>query len=160
MKKIISALLISALLAACSENGQPDSIFNKQNAGTLLGGATGGFIGSRIGGGDGKIVATAVGGVLGALIGSQIGKSLDESDRGLIGNTTYNALETVPPYEPAGWRNPQTGNYGEISAGPTYQQNGYNCRPFTQTIFVDGRAETARGNACKQGDGTWKVVNQ
>jgi surface antigen len=159
MKKIISAFVIATLLTACSENGQPDSIFNKQTAGTLLGGATGGFIGSRIGGGDGKIIATAVGGVLGALVGSQIGKTLDDHDKSLIGQTTYKTLETVPPYEPSQWRNPQTGNYGEISAGPTYQQNGHNCRPFTQTIFIDGRAETARGQACKQGDGTWKVVS-
>jgi surface antigen len=158
MKKIIATVIVTGLLAACSQNGEPDSIFNKQNAGALIGGASGAFVGSQIGEGSGKTIATAVGGVLGALIGSQIGKTLDESDRGMIGQTTYNALETVPPYQPAQWRNPETGNYGEISAGPTYQQNGYDCRPFTQTIFVDGRAETARGKACKQGDGTWKVV--
>jgi surface antigen len=158
MKKIIPIIMITGLIVACSENGQPDSIFNKQNAGALIGGAGGAFIGSKVGEGNGKIIATAVGGVLGALLGSQVGKALDEGDRNMIGQTTHSTLETVPPYEPAQWRNPQTGNYGEITAGPTYQNNGYDCRPFTQTIFIEGRAETARGRACKQNDGTWKVV--
>jgi surface antigen len=159
MKKVISLVVISALLSACSQNGEPDSIFNKQNAGALIGGASGAFVGSQIGEGSGKTIATAVGGVLGALVGSQIGKVMDERDREMISHTTYNTLETVPPYEPSQWRNPETGNYGEISAGPVYQNNNRNCRPFTQTIFVDGRAETARGNACRQGDGTWKVMS-
>lgn len=151
-------MMIAGLLAACSQNGQPDSIFNKQNAGALLGGGTGAFIGSRIGGGTGKVIATAVGGVAGALFGSQIGKALDDGDRQLISGTTQNTLETIPPYEPAQWRNPQNGHYGEVSAGPVYQNNGQNCRPFTQTIFVEGKAETAKGKACKQNDGTWQVI--
>jgi surface antigen len=158
MQKFISIIMIASVLSACAENGQVDSIFNKQNAGTLLGGAGGAFVGSRIGGGSGKLIATAVGGVLGALVGSQIGKGLDERDQLLIGQTTNSTLETVPPYQATPWRNPQTGNYGEVTAGPAYESNGYDCRPFTQTIFVEGRAETARGKACRQNDGTWKVV--
>ncbi len=156
-QKVLGCIAIVSLLSACAQDGTND-YFNKQNAGALLGGAAGAWAGSNIGGGSGKIIATAVGGVLGALAGSQIGKSLDEKDRMMIGQSTHNTLETVPPYQPTQWRNPETGNYGEISAGPAYQQNGYNCRPFTQTIFVDGRAETARGQACRQNDGTWKVV--
>jgi len=159
MKKVISILMIASLLTACSQNGEPHSIFNKQNAGSLLGGATGAFIGSRIGGGTGKVIATAVGGVAGALVGGQIGKALDDADRQLIGRTTHTALETVPPYEPAQWRNPNNNHYGEVSAGPVYQQNNQDCRPFTQTIFIDGKAQTARGQACKQNDGTWQVVS-
>lgn len=158
MNKFVSAIFMIGFLAACSQNGEPDSIFNKQNAGALIGGAGGAFIGSQIGDGNGQMVATAVGGVLGALLGSHLGKSLDESDRQMIGHTTQSTLETVPSYEPTQWRNPDSGHYGEVSAGPVYQNNGMDCRPYTQTIFVDGRAETARGRACRQNDGTWKVI--
>lgn len=158
MKKAISICMIAALLSACSQNNGDDSIFSKQNIGTLVGGAGGAFIGSRIGEGSGKTVATAVGGVLGAVIGAQIGKALDQNDRNMVAQTTHNTLETIPPYQPAQWRNSESGNYGEVQAGPVYQQDGFNCRPFTQTIFVDGRSETARGKACKQADGSWKIV--
>jgi surface antigen len=151
--------MIAVLLMSCSQNGEPDSVFNKQNLGALLGGATGAFVGSRIGGGTGKVIATAVGGVAGALLGGQIGKTLDDADKQLITSTTHQALETAPPYESAHWRNPETGHHGDINAGPIYEQNGQNCRPFTQTIFVDGKTQTARGQACKQNDGTWNIVS-
>jgi surface antigen len=157
-QKIFGLIAIVGLLSACAQDGN-NSVFNKQNAGTLLGGAAGAWAGSNIGGGSGRIIATAVGGVLGALVGSSIGQSLDEKDRMIIGNTTHSTLETIPPQQPAQWRNPQSGHYGEVVAGPVYQDDGYNCRPFTQTIFIDGRTETARGNACKQPDGTWRIVN-
>lgn len=158
MKKLILSCAMVAFLAACSQNGD-DSIFSKQNMGTLIGGASGAFVGSQIGEGSGKTIATAVGGVLGAIIGGQLGKALDQNDRNMVAQTTHNTLETIPPYQPAQWRNSESGHYGEVTAGPTYQQNGYDCRPFTQTVFIDGKAETARGNACKQADGSWKVVS-
>lgn len=159
-QKIILLSTVAVLLTACTNpDGSPDGVFNKTNAGTLLGGAAGAWAGSSIGKGNGNIVATAVGGVLGAVLGNQIGSALDERDQLLVGQTTNNVLETGPSYQPTQWRNPDNGHYGEVVAQPAYTQNNTQCRDFTQTIFIEGRAETARGTACRQYDGTWKVVN-
>ena len=159
MRKIIACLMAFGILAGCTNpDGSPDGIFNKTNAGTLLGGGAGAWAGSNIGKGNGKIVATAVGGVLGALLGNQIGAALDERDQLLLGQTTQNTLETAPSSQPVPWRNPDSGHYGEVVAQPVYTNNNGQCRDYTQTIFIEGRAETARGTACRQADGTWKTV--
>ena len=78
----------------------------------------------------------------------------------LVAQTTHTTLETAPSYEPATWRNPDSGRYGEVVAQPAYQNTtGQQCREFTQTIFIEGQAETARGTACRQADGTWDIVS-
>jgi surface antigen len=33
------------------------------------------------------------------------------------------------------------------------------CREFTQRIVVDGEEVAAYGTACRQPDGSWKIVN-
>ncbi|KJS37177.1 MAG: hypothetical protein VR70_12895 [Rhodospirillaceae bacterium BRH_c57] len=33
------------------------------------------------------------------------------------------------------------------------------CRPFTKDVEVVGQAQTLRGTACMQPDGTWKIVS-
>ena len=161
MRKFVLALSAASFLAACTGPNGQDQLFNKENLGTVLGGAAGAWAGSSIGKGRGKTIATAVGGVLGAIAGNQIGKQLDERDRILVAQTTHNTLEKAPSYEPATWRNPDSGRYGEVVAQPAYQHNtsGQQCRDFTQTIFVEGQAETARGTACRQPDGTWDIIS-
>ena len=39
-----------------------------------------------------------------------------------------------------------------------YQSNGLQCRPYTHTIYIDGQPQIARGNACRNPDGTWTAV--
>lgn len=151
--KIAALLPVLALLTACG----PNSSFNNQTAGTLGGGAVGAVIGSQIGGGSGKIVATAVGGVLGALLGGYVGKSLDDKDRQLINNTTQDTLETGYSNRPVKWQNPDSGHYGTVTPVRTYTQDGQDCREFTQTVFIDGRAEKGRGTACRGSDGVWDI---
>ncbi|MEM6602695.1 MAG: RT0821/Lpp0805 family surface protein [Pseudomonadota bacterium] len=158
MRKIIMVCSVVALLVACAENRR-DSVLSQQNIGTVLGGAAGAWAGSNVGGGSGKTIATVVGGLLGAALGNQIGRQLDERDEMLAGNTMYKTLESGPSYRPSSWRNPDTGNYGEVTAQPVRStQYGENCRDYNQTIFIDGQAETARGTACRRADGTWDIV--
>ena len=54
--------------------------------------------------------------------------------------------------------NPETGNRGTIEPTRTYQ-SGQTCREYQHTVYVGGRAEQARGNACRQPDGTWRIVS-
>ena len=126
----------------------------------MLGGIAGGLLGSQVGGGKGKLIAVGAGALLGALVGSEIGKSLDNADRAAMQQSTQTSLETAPSGTTSSWRNPDSGNYGTITPQPAYQSaSGEYCREFQQTVTVGGREESAYGTACRQPDGTWKVVS-
>ncbi len=142
-------------LAACTSKAGP-----KETVGTLLGAAAGGLAGAQVGKGRGRLVATGVGTFLGAMIGNEIGKSLDRADRLAMQRTTQRTLESAPVGKTSTWENPDSGNYGSVTPRKTWRQDdGTYCREFTQTITVGGRTEEAYGTACRQPDGTWKIVS-
>lgn len=154
MKIAMVTLVAGGLLAGCQTMGGP-----KQTVGAVGGAVLGGLAGSQIGGGDGRLIATGVGAVLGAWVGSEIGRSLDDADRLAAERASQRAFETAPTGQTTTWRNPDSGNYGEITPTRTYQADNRDCRDYTHTIYVDGRSETARGTACRQADGTWQIVS-
>ena len=132
----------------------------KENTGTLLGALGGAAIGSQFGGDAGGHVAGAlIGAGVGALIGNRIGASLDEQDKRLAYEAEMNALERGPSGAPVSWRNPDSGRYGSVVPGPAYADRGRNCRAYTETIYIDGRPQTARGTACRNPDGTWAPIS-
>ena len=102
---------------------------------------------------------TLVGALAGGLIGNRIGASMDDEDRRLAYDAQIQALEKGRSGAAVAWRNPDSGRYGSIVPGPAYQSNGLQCRPYTHTIYIDGRPEVARGNACRNPDGTWTAVS-
>jgi surface antigen len=132
----------------------------KQTAGAVLGGIAGGLLGSKVGGGSGRLAATAAGTLLGVLIGSEIGKSLDRADRLYAARTTQGALETNQSGVTSSWSNPDSGHSGTVTPQPAYQSSsGQYCREYQQQISVGGRTESAHGTACRQPDGSWKIIN-
>ena len=163
MRRSLLAITLATSLAACS-TGPSYNLYTggpKQTAGTLLGGAGGGLLGASLGknaAGDRGFVYTAVGTLLGAVIGNSIGQSLDAADQQYATSTANNALEYYPSGTAAAWRNPDSGNYGTTTPIRTYATDGADCRDYETTIYVDGRPQTARGSACRQGDGTWRIV--
>jgi surface antigen len=164
MRRTLVALTCAGMLAACS-TGPSYNLYAdnpKATMGTVLGGAGGGLLGATLGknaSGDRGFVYTAVGTLLGAMIGNSIGTSLDAADREYADYAASNALEYNRSGTPAEWRNPDSGNYGYTTPMRTYRSNGYDCRDYETTIYVDGRPETARGSACRQGDGTWRIMS-
>src|ERR1051325_1124752 len=142
---LVSVFGLAALLAACASD--PESGRGaKENTGTLLGALGGAAIGSQFGGGVGGHVAGAlIGAGAGALIGNRIGAALDDDDKRRAYEAEMAALETGPPGAPVGWRNPDSGRYGSVVPGPPYDQSGRKCRAYTETIYIDGRPQTARG---------------
>lgn len=150
---LVGAVALS--LAACAESAGP-----KQQIGTLLGAAGGAAAGAQIGKGKGRVVAAAAGTLLGAFVGSKVGKWLDDVDVALLRQTQQEALETTPSGTSSAWRNPDSGNSGEVTPRRTYQDaSGAYCREFQQTITVGGNTESAYGTACRQPDGTWKIAS-
>lgn len=156
LKTLFAVAILSVALSGClgATGG------NKQLGGTLLGGALGGWAGSQIGGGTGKLIATGAGVFLGGLIGNSIGASLDRADRLAAAQTTQVALETVPTGRSVSWSNPdrRRQTYGRITPRRTYTdyRTRQVCREYTHDITIGGQTRTMVGNACRQYDGTWR----
>lgn len=155
MKKVVAILAVAFLLGACANDGKGQ----KEAGGTLLGAGLGALAGSQIGSGRGQLAAVAIGALAGAFVGNQVGKSLDNADKIAMERSTQRALETAPSGQTVAWRNPDSGNSGTITPQPAVQTNaGEFCREYQQTITVAGQAEQAYGTACRQPDGSWKIV--
>ena len=156
MKQRIGNLLapvIAALLLAGCDGG------TKQQMGTVIGAGIGALAGSQIGDGRGQMVAIAVGTLLGSIAGSEVGKSLDRADRLAMAQAQQQALESAPSGSRTAWQNPDTGNSGAIVPQPAFQQaDGTYCREFTQTVTVGGETQSAYGTACREPDGTWRLI--
>jgi surface antigen len=160
MRKMIAIAALGAVLAACTQPGAPPGEVgvNKTTGGALIGAAAGGLVGSQFGGGTGKGVATLLGVLAGGFIGSQVGKSLDQADLQYAHQSTQTALETGRTGQSVAWHNPDSGNQGTITPRPAYQSGNTYCREFQQTITVGGQTQDAYGTACRQPDGSWKIV--
>lgn len=154
----IAAALCALTLAGCAGDPYSHGYGNKQTGGAVLGGIVGGLAGSQIGGGTGKLVAVGVGTLLGAAIGASAGASLDRADVAYAERAQYQAYN-APQGSTIRWNNPQTGNWGTY----TPQRDGYTdrgeyCREYRTTINVAGRSQQGYGTACRQPDGTWRIV--
>lgn len=163
LQKYVALALVTTLLAGCNPPppgaGQQTGGISKQDIGTVLGGVGGAVIGSTIGGGKGRLVATGAGAVLGGLAGNAIGSSLDKADAAYYNRTTQRALETAPTGQAMPWSNPQSGNSGVVIPQAPYQlADGSYCREYQQRIVVGGQTQSGYGKACRQPDGSWKIV--
>lgn len=152
-KRLISSFLAIVLLAACAEGQE------KQSIGTVVGAGLGALVGSQFGSGKGQWVGVAVGALAGGWAGSEVGKSLDEADRMKAQQTAQKALENNPSGQTSFWQNPDSGNSGSYTPTNTVKDSGKDCRDFESTITVDGKTEPSKGRACRDTDGTWRIVS-
>ena len=147
MKKIIAVSAL-ALLSGCSQ-------INNQEAGTVAGGVIGGLLGSQFGGGTGRVAAAAGGAIIGSLLGGKIGESMDKQDQMHMQRT----LETAPTGKVVRWRNPDNGNNYSVKPTRTFYNNQQACREYITEADIGGRRQQIHGKACRQDDGSWKVIN-
>ncbi len=155
IKRIASVAFAALLLAACADyQDRP-----KQAGGTLIGAGLGALAGSQIGKGRGQLAAVAIGALAGAFIGSEIGKSLDRADR-LAAQQAQQQAHAAPIGETIAWNNPESGNSGTFrpTKDGTNTATGEYCREYQTTVNVGGKTESAYGTACRQPDGSWRIV--
>lgn len=156
-KAIIALFAIGLSAAGCAQDGPSGG----QIAGGAGGAVLGGVVGSQIGSGSGRLIATGAGAVIGALVGSEIGRRLSEGDEERLTRTTQDTLENNQTGQTSSWENPDTGHRGEVTPTNTYRtESGRNCREYRHTIYIDGEPEQAYGTACRQPDGSWKIVER
>lgn len=131
----------------------------RETAGALTGAILGGLLGVQFGDGSGQLVTTGAGVLVGALIGSEIGKSMDDVDR-IRANQAVTRAHTAPLGENITWNNPNNDHSGSVTAvRDGLSESGKYCREFYQTVTIAGKTEDAYGIACRQPDGTWRIVN-
>jgi surface antigen len=148
---LVSTILMAFLLMGCENTGPKTAI------GGLGGAAAGGLLAAGLGGSG---TAIAAGTILGGLLGGAIGDRLDAADRQRANTAATQALESVPSGQSVAWRNPDSGNAGSVTPVRTYQTStGQYCREYTQTITIGGEKHQSYGTACRQPDGTWRIVS-
>lgn len=152
MKKLLCSTLILATsisLAGCSS-------MSNQDVGTVSGGVIGGLVGSQFGQGGGQLLAIGAGTLAGALIGGAIGKNMDETDKLKMNQ----ALEQNQVGQPAYWTNPKTEAHYTVvpTHNVTVHGNKY-CREYRTTANIAGKQQQMYGTACRQPDGSWKMMS-
>jgi surface antigen len=86
---------------------------------------------------------------------SPILESLDPTDRAQAEQARATALNGKAKVS-IDWKsasNPLT--HGTVVAGPLIDQNGTQCRQYSQTVYVNGVPSISRLTACHQPDGSW-----
>ena len=159
MKRVWIPLALSAALVVggCDTTQQAGQ---KETLGAITGAVLGGFLGSKVGKGEGQLWATGAGAIIGAITGSSVGRSLDNTDRLMMERTSQASLEHTQTGATSTWANPDSGHSGTVTPTKTYQKDsGTYCREYEQVVTVGGEEQKAYGTACRQPDGTWRVVN-
>ena len=154
-------LLATLALGACQTGGAGDTNFlglgPKQTIGAALGAAGGGLLGAQAGKGAGKLALTAVGAVGGGLLGGSIGHSLDDIDR-MRAEQAHSAAMSAPIGSNIAWN----GNRASGTVTPTRDgrdQSGAYCREFQNRVTIGGQTQQSFGTACRQPDGSWRIVS-
>ena len=158
MRRVATSLALAAALVSAGCDPATTGYGTKQTLGTLGGAALGGLLGAQFGAGTGRLVATGAGVLIGGLVGSEIGRQMDMNDR-RYANAAINRAYDAPVGNEIAWNNPESGNYGTVTPlRDGTSTSGQYCREFQQTITIGGRREQGVGVACRQPDGTWRIV--
>jgi surface antigen len=135
------------LCSACATAG-------RQQTGAVLGAGAGALAGTAIS--HGHAGGAIIGGILGALLGSEMGRQMDAIDELKLSRS----LESTPSYQPVNWVNPDTGGAYTVTPTRTYtRESGLPCREFRMIGNVGSQSQELVGTACRQGDGSWKIVD-
>ncbi len=126
-----------------------------EKIGTVVGGATGAVIGSKVVDKDDRVIGVIAGTIIGAIIGKTVGRVLDERDR----HCTAQGLEYARSGQSIHWHNPNSNIDYEVTPFRFYQSNGLDCRMFsTKARLADGKTTEYESDACLHDDGIWRTV--
>jgi len=129
-------------------------------AGVIAGALIGGLIGNAVGQGGGRTGSTIAGVIVGGAVGAALTSNLDCEDRSYAYKSYHDGFNSGRAGSRYEWRNPHNDHRGEFRVDRYYDDpDGFHCANYTQTVYIDGRPQEARGRACRQPDGDWAVVD-
>jgi Ni/Co efflux regulator RcnB/surface antigen len=129
-------------------------------AGIVVGAVIGGLLGNAAGHGHDRGGSTLAGVIVGGAVGGALTSHLNCDDRSYAYKSYYdgfNAGRSDSDYE---WQNPGNNHRGKFHVNRYYNDRaGFRCATFRQTIYGEGRPYSVDGQACRQPDGVWAIVN-
>lgn len=94
----------------------------------------------------------------GGLIGAKLGATLDRKDLKAGLEAEYKALEYGGGGEIVTWAGPGGKASGKVVAAQPYRVGSQDCRQYSHELTLSGAVSNARGTACRNGDGTWTLL--
>ena len=112
-------------------------------------------------GGSGATVATVgadsiAGTLAGGYLGNRLGSRFDDTARQAAASAERRALADNAP---ADWSDARSGTRGRVQPLRSFTDAaGRECREYSQTVRIAGRAQSDTGIACLQSTGNWSLV--
>ncbi len=137
MKAKISLILLPLVLSGCQTTGLGTGVSPKVTPGAASAnlGITGG-----------------------GLIGGKLGAALGRGDRTAGFEAEYKALEYSSGGELVTWAGKTGAVSGKVVAAQPYRVGSQDCRQYSHELTLSGALTSARGTACRNGDGTWTLL--
>ena len=187
--KIGKFLVGAALVAGLTASGATPSQAENELLGGLLGGAAGAGVGAAFGGGKGAAIGGILGLGIGALGANRLSRQKQQQPTYVAPPPPAYQQGYAPPppaYQQGYAPPPPAYQQGYVAPPPTqgyvpppptaYQQSGQGVAPqpapvaqsafdtsygreYTTTTVIDGIEQKSHGTACRQADGTWRIVN-
>lgn len=127
---------------------------DRDRVGAALGAVVGGAIGAAVSDDDDRLIAILAGATIGAIIGHEIGDEMDDNDRACFGHS----LELLEDGRYVLWDGAREGMRYRLTPDGRFERDGRVCRHFTLLREFSGRQVTKRGNACRFGEGDWRMI--
>ena len=127
---------------------------DRDRAGAAIGAVVGGAIGAAVSDGDDRLIAILAGATIGAVIGHEIGDNMDDKDRACFGHS----LELLEDGHKVVWDGSKRGMTYTLTPDRRFERDGRVCRHFTLLREVDGRTVSKQANACRYGEGDWRMI--
>jgi surface antigen len=151
MGEILAIVMVACLATGCAN-------MTRQESGNVIGALLGGALAyelSKDSSNKGIWVATGI--IGGALAGGHYAVLTKPSQK-MNATNMRTTLESIPDNAQTQWVNPNTNESGTMTVIRTNNTTFGPCREFTQTIYVGGEAVQGYGTACRQADGSWKII--
>jgi surface antigen len=154
----VVALLGGAMSLAGCETLERETGFNRHTLnGIGVGAAAGGIIAILAHANPAWIAASVVlGGATGGVIGSHLGR--DDAERHARNNLS--ALDRLSEGQTESWSNSRTGNRGSttVTRVTMHRDTSEVCKSYRETVHAGSETVTREGTACRPSGGTWRVV--
>jgi surface antigen len=159
MVRVMGALaLVAAIalpLAGCDTLERETGLNRHTLNGVGVGAAAGGIIALLADANPAWIAASVVlGGATGGIIGSHLGR--DDAERHARNNLS--ALDSLGAGQTESWSDSRTGNHGSTTVTRVTHREDEVCKSYREAVHAGSETVTREGTACRVPGGTWRVV--